>query len=296
MKKLFKRLRNAAAGIAITMAAFAGMAAVVAPQPAYAQPHDNGMDENDEVRRAFDRFDFVPGRRWYRLNVDLPASVVADVEREIGQPLCKIQVAPGQWVSNLKPCPENHPQMSDPIIGALNPRRDRDGPIIDFFAQNYAYNMPTRMRDLPVARAIESNHRIYLARLEERQRETQLAAAQPRVRPVEVARVDLPETVPLPPVRPVELAAVETIEPVQIGGAIENNTITVAALEPIPQITAEVAPDLVVPVRRVQTVRIRPATQVASVQDRQPVVTETAPVVVAAATVEQTIQTPVCRG
>lgn len=160
-----------------------------------------------------------------------------------------------------------------------------------------------------VAMASTPEYRLAMAGIT--REELPAARVRPRARPVEVARVELPVNPPLPVARPaqeeidrilnpapVQVAAVEEIAPVVVGGGIERSEITVAALEPIPQLTAGIVLDPGVPVRRVRTERIvrpvaRPVTQVASVQNRRPVVTETAPVVVATAPVEQTVQTPV---
>ena len=151
----FRMLAAGAAALAIAEVGF-----VVLSDTALAGPPDHGVERNEV---DFGRYKFRPGTRWYRLNAELPAAVIVAVEQRIGKNLCKIEVAPGIFESNLKPCPADHARMLNVNIGLLRPRANTGNFIEDGIA-NMAYDMYPVQADVEIAKIIDEELVAFRAR------------------------------------------------------------------------------------------------------------------------------------
>lgn len=145
-----KFLQRLYLGSALAIAA-STFAAFVMPSEAKAQSdHSYANNEPD-----FSGYRFVPGKKWYRLNDELPASVVRIVEEQTGKRLCKIETSPGNFISNLMPCPDDHPRMYDSSIGRLRPMLHTGNTIGDWFDGNWAYDMRPGFAEIELAQLIK---------------------------------------------------------------------------------------------------------------------------------------------
>ena len=138
------------------------VASAVVAQPAQAQTNARGMpmgvteyDLSDDDQAPLRKFRFVPGKRWYTLDVDIPLWVVDQAEQKSGKFVCKIEVSRGVFISNLKPCPENHPRMYNPDWGQLRPMSNTGNPFTDLSINDH-YNMRPKRDDLEFAQLIAS--------------------------------------------------------------------------------------------------------------------------------------------
>jgi hypothetical protein len=197
IRSTFRQLKFASAFSALL--ALAGIGTVVAPTVSRASTMDvlDHLDPTD-----FSAYKLVPGSKWYVINRDIPGTVVGAVQDKLGFQLCKIQLRPGVWVTNLKECKPNHPQMSDPRYGILNPKMDTGNGIGDYIVKNYAYDMPPVRSDLKIADAVQAEYAAYMA-------ERNLASARTRVAthaPVSL----LPQQAVRDEVRPVQDKPVRT--------------------------------------------------------------------------------------
>ncbi|MCB1538944.1 MAG: hypothetical protein H6865_03760 [Rhodospirillales bacterium] len=141
-KAIFKRLLQGAAVV--------GLAVGLGTTAVQAQTYDAAREAGPDMSG----YTYVPGQKWYELNKKggLSARVVHAVEEQIGKPLCKIEIHPGHFISNLKPCPADHPMMEDSKIGLL---RKKSG----WFNGEWAYEMRTDYADVQVAKLIQQEDR-----------------------------------------------------------------------------------------------------------------------------------------
>ncbi len=168
LMKFLKRL-TVASVLALGVAGGLGMTATTA--------HAGYSDRAGDDEPDFGDAPFIPGKKWYVLNEEVPASVVVQVQREIGKQLCKIEISPGRFVSNLKPCPDDHPFMYDPAIGLLRPKLDSGNSIGDWIDRNYAYDMRPTHADVSLARRIQRAYNTHLASLQTPRKATTRTAA-----------------------------------------------------------------------------------------------------------------------
>lgn len=155
MKSLFSKIAQRLYLATALGASLLGFSVTMTPTVAHAhnEMRDNGPD--------FSGMQFVPGQKWYHLNRDLPASIVADVEEKLGVTLCKIEVSPGQFVSNLMICDKTHPRNLDESIGLLRPMLKTGNGVADWFDGNWAYDMQAGYADFDRAKLINRMARDY---------------------------------------------------------------------------------------------------------------------------------------
>lgn len=191
MTRVSHAMRIAALAGLVVMAPIADV--LLTSGQAKADPRDQFSNTEEP---NFGSLRLVPGKQWYRVNKDIPAAVIVQVEEQLtararqSNPnapavrLCKIEVSPGVVISNLKICPLDHKRMSDPEYGFLLPMI-RTGNFFNDSFVNASYDMRPTYADVALARLIDQTLRAY--------RPTQVAveAAAPRRR----------ASAPLPPTR-----------------------------------------------------------------------------------------------